>query len=279
MSDQYVTGNFPTMERLALCHLREQFPGLKRNGFMAALAHAADIYRKAAIKSQDFAGVATACHDFREPLARAIEHAAPTLTWLAARALELDPSPLVEKPALTVVPKAPVEPPSMVRVFSIQPVSYVAGATDLLDPAKVIRKNRFQNFQVSEAQARVGFANNWLLPEDHPSTEELRKRRYDDQPPAAHLTHSLDEPVPVPQMLLPDAGDDPVLKAANFQPLRRSPAIAPTMPDAAPRVAAGGGMRKMPLLPEGFELHPRAHAGPQTVVIKPGRVDDDEEKS
>jgi hypothetical protein len=31
MSDQYVTGNFPTMERLALC------PRLKRNGFMKAV--------------------------------------------------------------------------------------------------------------------------------------------------------------------------------------------------------------------------------------------------
>ena len=37
MSDQYVTDKFPTMERLALCHLREQFPGLKRNGFMKAV--------------------------------------------------------------------------------------------------------------------------------------------------------------------------------------------------------------------------------------------------
>jgi hypothetical protein len=34
MSHQYVTNNFPTLERLALVRLREQFPGPKRKGLL-----------------------------------------------------------------------------------------------------------------------------------------------------------------------------------------------------------------------------------------------------
>jgi hypothetical protein len=37
MSDQNVTRNFPTLERLALAHVRQRFPDLRRNGFLAAV--------------------------------------------------------------------------------------------------------------------------------------------------------------------------------------------------------------------------------------------------
>jgi hypothetical protein len=40
--DQYVTSNFPTLERLALVRLREQFPGLRRNGFSKAVCSVRD---------------------------------------------------------------------------------------------------------------------------------------------------------------------------------------------------------------------------------------------
>lgn len=37
MNDQRVTGKFPTLERLALASLQEQFPDLKRKGFITAV--------------------------------------------------------------------------------------------------------------------------------------------------------------------------------------------------------------------------------------------------
>ncbi len=37
MSDQKVIGNFPTLERLALAHLRKRFPPFKRRGFATTL--------------------------------------------------------------------------------------------------------------------------------------------------------------------------------------------------------------------------------------------------
>jgi hypothetical protein len=37
MRDQKVSGDFPTLERPALAHLRDQFPHLRRKGFSAAI--------------------------------------------------------------------------------------------------------------------------------------------------------------------------------------------------------------------------------------------------
>ena len=42
MSDQKLTRNLPTMERLALLHVCKQFPGLKRKGFSGAVRKACD---------------------------------------------------------------------------------------------------------------------------------------------------------------------------------------------------------------------------------------------
>jgi hypothetical protein len=40
MPHQYVSGNFPTLERLALAHLRERFADLRRKGFSRAVRRA-----------------------------------------------------------------------------------------------------------------------------------------------------------------------------------------------------------------------------------------------
>ena len=37
MTDQKLRSNFPTLERLALNRIREQFPGMKRKGFSGAV--------------------------------------------------------------------------------------------------------------------------------------------------------------------------------------------------------------------------------------------------
>ena len=218
-----------------------------------ALAAAAEVYAEAAVESADFAGVAVAVREFREPLSRAIPHAKSTLEWLAARALTNEPPTVIATPVAT---KALPPPPALETgpYFTLGQVRFI-DANDRMNmyDGKQRCVDQFVLCYLTESQGKRGLEAGKVCLIEDPRVDQYRHARRVEKIPAPAHCFSLDDGV----------AEAPVAeqeKPAAFGRFHGMPNVTPIKPDAA--APADGN------LPPGFSLMPDVPA-PYTVQIDP----------